>query len=337
MKQGDYAYMKKGSGQWRDENYCRKFTFFMEIPCSNTSTVTQIAGLPSGSVFGTGTHTITYAAVDNATGATDTCSFTVTVGDCNPVYCNSYGGNSSYEWIERVKLPGIYDNISGNDGGYGDYTHDIIDLNVNQLVPIKLTPGFSVCPYFERWKVWIDWNRDGDFYDAQEKILWGQGYGNILDQFVVPTWADTTGLLRMRVSMRWGGWPHPCYPFYYGEVEDYSVRVTDIGLPAPNTKTSWSSTQGTNEPAAKDDLLEVMNLYPNPIRSGQELTIEMRFGQEETYQIEIINALGQTLHSENKMAAEGVNRTTIDLPQLSAGVYFVRVAGHNMSARFTVQ
>lgn len=47
-------------------------------------TVTQTAGLPSGSVFPMGTTTVTYTAT-NAAGLTATCSFTVTVSGLAPV------------------------------------------------------------------------------------------------------------------------------------------------------------------------------------------------------------------------------------------------------------
>lgn len=45
------------------------------------ATVTQIAGLPSGSVFPLGTNTITFEATSSASGETASCSFTITVLD----------------------------------------------------------------------------------------------------------------------------------------------------------------------------------------------------------------------------------------------------------------
>jgi gliding motility-associated-like protein len=45
-----------------------------------SETVTQIAGLPSGSTFPVGTSVVTFAA-DNGSGSTDTCSFNVIVND----------------------------------------------------------------------------------------------------------------------------------------------------------------------------------------------------------------------------------------------------------------
>src|SRR5690606_973018 len=48
--------------------------------CDQSPTVTQIAGLASGSVFPVGVTTNTFVATDNS-GNSDTCSFTVTVED----------------------------------------------------------------------------------------------------------------------------------------------------------------------------------------------------------------------------------------------------------------
>jgi hypothetical protein len=34
-----------------------------------------------------------------------------------------------------------------------------------------------------------------------------------------------TGVTRMRVSMKYGGYPTSCLTFSYGEVEDYSANI----------------------------------------------------------------------------------------------------------------
>ena len=60
-------YVAASGGEWKQ--------YVCEIPCSNGSgngnlTVTQTAGLPSGSSFNVGTHTITYQATDDCGNST---------------------------------------------------------------------------------------------------------------------------------------------------------------------------------------------------------------------------------------------------------------------------
>lgn len=66
-----------GPGRWNDLPAGFPRRFYVEFDCL---TVTQTAGLPSGSVFPVGTTTNTFTVTD-AAGNTSTCSFNVTVND----------------------------------------------------------------------------------------------------------------------------------------------------------------------------------------------------------------------------------------------------------------
>ncbi|MHC4528242.1 MAG: GEVED domain-containing protein, partial [Planctomycetota bacterium] len=74
--------------------------------------------------------------------------------------------------------------------------------------------------------VWVDWNQDGDFYDAEEAIsLAGiPGPGPYTGTITPPAWA-VLGDTRMRVRIWNYGGASPCGPTEYGEVEDYTVMV----------------------------------------------------------------------------------------------------------------
>ena len=63
--------------------------------------------------------------------------------DCDPcplLYCNSSGSNTNYEWIDRVQIANI-DNTSGSDGGYGDYTTQVANLDADATYNVV---GFPV-------------------------------------------------------------------------------------------------------------------------------------------------------------------------------------------------
>jgi hypothetical protein len=91
---------------------------------------------------------------------------------------------------------------------------------------IGLDPGFPNRPYYECWKVWIDYNRDNDFDDPDEEVFTTVSDTSITGSFTVPC-CCVTGLTRMRVSMSYNvsGCPPMCGTFAYGEVEEYSVEI----------------------------------------------------------------------------------------------------------------
>ncbi len=140
-----------------------------------------------------------------------------------PAYCSSNGTNSSYEWINKVVL-GSINNTSGNNGGYGDYTSISANLNAGNAYTINLTPGFSSSPYLEYWRVWIDYNGDLDWNDSGEQVGQGTGSAAVNLTFTVPS-GTSSGTKRMRVSMKYAGYPANCGSFTYGEVEDYNVVI----------------------------------------------------------------------------------------------------------------
>ncbi len=141
-------------------------------------------------------------------------------------YCSSQGGSQKYEWISRVQV-GSFVNSSGATG-YGNFTSKTISLSAGQSVVLRLTPGFSGKAYNEYWRVWIDYNRDGDFNDAGELVYSGRGTGAISGSFKVP--GSASGVARMRVSMQYKSYPSSsCGTVKYGEVEDYTVSFGSSG------------------------------------------------------------------------------------------------------------
>ncbi|MGK0363328.1 MAG: hypothetical protein ACI85O_000373 [Saprospiraceae bacterium] len=198
-------------------------------------TVTQTTGLPSGSEFTVGSEeTITYTATDNC-GNTESCSFIVRTdgeviggGPAPGNYCNLRGDEPWWQWINRVTFVDI-DNQTGKDG-YGNYTTIETAANLGGTYDITLLPEFSWLPYDEYWRVWIDFNRDGDFEDAGEMAFEDHGTAVVTGLIYIPN-NSSLGKTRMRISMQNGEYADPCGSYQYGEVEDY---ILDIQTMAPN-------------------------------------------------------------------------------------------------------
>jgi len=144
-------------------------------------------------------------------------------------YCGSNGTNSTNEYISKIVL-GSINNLSGSNGGYGDFTSQSTNLIAGNTYTITLTPKFTGGNNTKYWRIWIDYNQDFDYYDANECIAQGTGGNTISLTFTVPQYAPISST-RMRVSMKLAGYPNFCGTFPLGEVEDYSVGIS--GAPVP--------------------------------------------------------------------------------------------------------
>jgi hypothetical protein len=119
---------------------------------------------------------------------------------------------------------GDLNNTSGaSASGYTDFTSQTANLTAGGTVNVSLTPEFSGGSYSEYWRIWIDYNGDGDFDDTGEQVFSGSGQSTVTGSFTVPL--SASGTVRMRVSMKYNSYPTPCETFSYGEVEDYTVVI----------------------------------------------------------------------------------------------------------------
>lgn len=155
-------------------------------------------------------------------------------------YCHSEGQNTSDEFIARVRLNEI-DNESGAGSGYSDFTNVSTDLVVGKSYTVTVNPGWTGTVYPEGISVWIDFNLNGDFTDDGEQVLAAgpSTSDEVSATFTVPEGAVEGESLRMRVSMKYDGFPSSCESFSYGEVEDYSVVLLPAGscsIPTPEGK-----------------------------------------------------------------------------------------------------
>lgn len=172
-------------------------------------------------------------------------SFNVTTGGGPVNYCNSIGNQPWQEWIEQITF-GSIDNTSFKER-YADFTDQQTDVTQGQNYPIVLDPGLS-WPGHQTdlfWRVWIDFNQDGDFNDAGEKVVEANNFNAIVNASIAIPAAATLGLTRMRVAMKKDGYAGPCESFEKGEVEDYSVNVQDgTGGPTCNNVNSGGTISG---------------------------------------------------------------------------------------------
>lgn len=186
------------------------------------------------------------------TGATvfsTSCFFnTAGCGSCTDAdYCPAKAEDASDEWIASVEI-GNWLHVSGDGGGgYQNFTGSLFDMpQFLPQVPVDVTiaPGFQNLPYKEFFRIYIDFNMDGDFDDGGE-LAFDPGWASddaVSGQVVPPDFLNP-GITRMRVMMKYKGPnnqpPVPCETFEFGQVEDYCAELSNgavsVGLDGSNS------------------------------------------------------------------------------------------------------
>jgi PKD repeat protein len=242
-------------GVWIDYDQNNVFSntgeFLGEITMGSQTSAFINFSVPTGATLGTTRMRV--RAVNASAGTLDPCGFysfgetedyginITSVGSyCVPNYSIGTGSN---DYINFVALGSIANTTGASAAPYYNYyPTPVATLNVSGNYTVTVQSGTYPT---DNYAVWIDFNGDGDFYDAGEDI--GAQSTTTASQtltfpFQVPVGA-VSGTTRMRVLCNYGQTTtDPCANFTYGETEDYNVAisVTSSGYCAPNP------TNGTN-------------------------------------------------------------------------------------------
>ena len=155
-------------------------------------------------------------------------------------YCSMAGENANGYFIERIALENLARSSAGE--GYGLYAEQIPVLAPGGLYDINLTPGNTGTA--NNWVGWIDFNRDGDFDDYRELMIWKTDSEAVTALFEVPDYAEP-GLTRMRVALRGDDFVAPCSSYARGEVEDYIVEISGENAPGSGSGVDYCAVRGT--------------------------------------------------------------------------------------------
>lgn len=161
-------------------------------------------------------------------------------------------------------------------------------------------------------RVWIDWNQDFSFDDADEVVVNKNMIepGLLSVTITVPAHAKP-GTTRMRVyndmpEVDGHLAPQPCgYPStdllgQHGQCKDYDVTVSSAGVGIPSLS------------------LENLNIYPNPAGNSLQL------GRELSGWLHIYSSSGRL---EKSILLE--QESSISLDNLANGLYYLRAEGNN--------
>ena len=225
-------------------------------------------------------------------------------------YCTPENVSSSLNYIRRVVFAG-YDIESGADG-YGLSTSTMDNIEAGQNYVAELYPYSNTTRNY--WKVWIDYNNDGDFDDSGEMALEiNNKKGMVTGNITVPS--DVIGTTRMRIAMKVGSAPlTPCDDNFVGEVEDYNISFEPPLMRASASDPSAESGLGQN----------TITVYPNPTANYINISID-EISFDDAYSIYDVSGKkviqGQIISSS----------TRVDLTEYPSGIYLVKVLNYNQT------
>ncbi|WP_372650818.1 PKD domain-containing protein [Draconibacterium sp.] len=218
------------------------------------------------------------------------------------VYCEPALISSTSDYIQNVTIGNALA-INSYGDGYSLDTNPFT-LNAGGSYAVNLVPNNSSSRNF--WRIWIDFNNDGDFDDADETLLaLNNKKGSVAETIAIP--AYVSGAARVRISMKVGKAPAACDDNFGGEVEDYLVSFD-----APMLQSSMS--KATAESIYEMDL----KVYPNPTTDQLNLSLS-DITDQASYAI--YNTVGKKVEEQSIVAS----LTTIDMSEKSPGIYLVVV------------
>ncbi|PKQ63745.1 hypothetical protein BZG02_06865 [Labilibaculum filiforme] len=249
-----------------------------------------------------GTYSVSLTA--SKTGSTDTKTIADIITVSAPTqqsYCEATtNGCSSYEYISSVLFGTI--NQTSVCKKYTDYTSQQALVEPGGTYAITINVGRPDSRDYV--SVWFDWNRDGDFEDANEEYALSYsisgGLGQAVGSISVPNNANL-GTTRMRVRLTYNTSPLACGNTSYGEIEDYGIKV---------------------EASREEREREISNnaavsLYPNP--AVDFFKIELK-GVSAEMTVKIVNLTGSVVRTYKTDGSK-----EIDVTGLNAGVYMVKI------------
>ncbi len=232
-------------------------------------------------------------------------------------YCAITGVSASSNWIQEVRI-GTYNNFSGTNNGYGDFTNLSYNLGRNETFAISLTQGTPSRNDNVFWSIWIDFDQNKTFEANEqvfskntaneESIVFDETPLTVHSHLIIPSSA-LLGATRMRVALGEGTVPEACTSFLQGEVEDYTLIINEGG-------------KGENTIINAESI--TLGLQPNPAQN--QVLIYYSTPENTPCKISIFDVMGRIVFTENKPStSQTISSELVNIDHLSKGVYFVQV------------
>lgn len=200
------------------------------------------------------------------------------------MYCTPFSNCGAGDRIDSL----IINNIilsSGAACGINGYSEQSSALTLSKGVMNTLRIRLQSSTYNEGIAVWIDYNKDGDFEDTNEKVFQTpnlvQGInGPINTSFTIPS-IISAGIYRLRIRVKYDvNTILPCESFTYGETEDYLLNIGPVNsisddiIVEQTTITQDTTIYGSRSVTARNNAIVNSNQKPVSFMAGQKVVLE---------------------------------------------------------------
>ena len=218
--------------------------------------------------------------------------------------------------FDVFEIAGINNDSDCNGNGYSNFTNLIANLEPGSTNSLTVTSNYGN----QYIKVWIDFNDDSQL-TADEVVVdnyhfaAGEGSGNFTETFdlVVPA-GSIVGehLMRARTSGVGVISDDSCQEIGFGETEDYTANIGSLGV--------------------EDYEINNSEMIITTLGDKQfDAILNTEFDGE--LFLALYNSLGLRVGFSKRVPRQGnTYKITIDMSNMSQGVYFVRMGGQNTTA-----
>ena len=167
---------------------------------------------------------------------------------CSPstlTYCCDFG-------ITNVTFNTINYNSGTGIEGYSDFTCSQSTVYQGQTYLLNIQTS---APTTQNYAAWIDFNNDGIFNNATERVFTATSVQNTSGNITISGTAVLNTPLRMRISADYdfSAAPMPCADLEFGQAEDYTIIITQNNNP-PVTNFNANNTTTCNGTVCFTDL-----------------------------------------------------------------------------------
>lgn len=260
--------------------------------------------------------------------------YAIAIDYCQPKGSASYNIGTTNVTLKLLPLSQTVLNQSSTaQAAYTDYTNTLVSIIRGRNYRLYLTGATS---YSQKVSVFIDWNKDGDFADANEVVLDEAALsttGSINTTFTVPLIVGNAP--RMRVVSDWSASSvtlTPCSNPIYGEVEDY--ELTPLLQSSVAGGSDGPDTVATTVPDGNNlhhnGQYGELKIYPNPL-DGESVSIEFVDDTGGLCTIVLADVLGRELVSMAYTGSVGTNIVHLQLPEQLRGIYSIAVKKYGVA------
>ncbi|RZK77437.1 MAG: T9SS type A sorting domain-containing protein, partial [Pedobacter sp.] len=164
----------------------------------------------------------------------------VVTGIGGNAYCASNPTSSNDSKITNFSLANINYTAASGCTSYNDLTNQTIELEKARTYPLVVSLGTCGANFNKTAKVFIDWNSDGDFNDANELAATSNvisGNGQLTANIAVPSTVNINNFSLLRVVLAEttdANSIQACGTYAKGETLDYRIKFlnssTDVGI-----------------------------------------------------------------------------------------------------------